>query len=85
MKIKILQWNVNGFHTRYEFLQKILKDDNYDILCIQETNFKNKYHFNIKGYQCFYKTDWFVQMPVAVLRSMFITRSNVVNAPLQVT
>ena len=55
MKIKILQWNVNGFHTRYEFLQKILKDDNYDILCIQETNFKNKYHFNIKGYQCFYK------------------------------
>lgn len=55
MKIKILQWNVNGLGARFEFLQKLHNDNNFDILCIQETNFKNNFHKSIKGYKCYFK------------------------------
>ncbi|KOX76060.1 hypothetical protein WN51_12872 [Melipona quadrifasciata] len=35
---KILQWNVNSFTARLEFVQKLLRDKQSSILCPQETN-----------------------------------------------
>lgn len=52
MTSNIIQWNINGFYSKYEELQLIIKDYNPIIICLQETNFNNKsnptlHHFNI--------------------------------------
>ena len=51
MSIKILQWNVNSLKSRLEFL---LHDQQPNIACLQETNFKeNKIIY--KGFNTVYK------------------------------
>ena len=51
----ILQWNINGYKSQYELLQKITQDENVDIICIQETNLKDKQKLNMKNYSCYNK------------------------------
>lgn len=51
----ILQWNVNSFHQRKQFLQIALNKFNPSIVCLQETNFKDKYCAQLSGYQSTYK------------------------------
>lgn len=52
--MKILQWNMNGFFPRLANLQILCRLHDPDIICIQETNFKNSVG-KIKGYKCFNK------------------------------
>lgn len=47
----ILQWNMNGFRPQKENLELIIKNYDPDIICIQETNFKNSYIGCIKNYR----------------------------------
>lgn len=52
MSANIIQWNINGFYSKLEELQLIIKDHNPTIICLQETNFNTKsnpalLHFNI--------------------------------------
>lgn len=46
----ILQWNLNGFNARKERLQLLITKYQPDIICLQETNFKNQYCASLKGY-----------------------------------
>lgn len=42
MTKNIIQWNINGFFSKLEELQLIIKEHNPIIICLQETNFNNK-------------------------------------------
>ena len=53
--MKILQWNVNGFHARFENIKLILNEVDPLCFCIQETNFKNNYCAKLKNYESFHK------------------------------
>ena len=55
MDTKIIQWNLNGLIARYEFLPKLIQDQNPAVLCLQEMNFKNNYYKKIKNYKRFFK------------------------------
>ncbi|XP_053988267.1 uncharacterized protein LOC128881344 isoform X1 [Hylaeus volcanicus] len=50
MSHKILQWNVNSLKTRFKFLQKLLLEHRPNILCLQETRFKQNEVINIKNF-----------------------------------
>lgn len=52
---KIIQWNIDGLATHLEFLQKLVNDEKPDIICIQETNFKDQSFIKLKGYEINYK------------------------------
>lgn len=39
--INILQLNVNGFNKKYDQIKLLIQYHNPDIICVQETNFKN--------------------------------------------
>ena len=48
----IIQWNINGFYSKLEELQLLIKDHTPTIICLQETNFNTEsnpslHHFNI--------------------------------------
>lgn len=50
--INIIQWNINGFYSKLEELQLIIRDHDPKVICIQETNFNKKsnptlHNFNI--------------------------------------
>lgn len=47
----ILQWNMNGFFAKKEFLELLIKESDYDCICLQETNFKENFCASIRGYQ----------------------------------
>jgi len=52
MSANIIQWNINGFYSKLEELQLIIKDHTPTIICLQKTNFNTKnnpalLHFNI--------------------------------------
>ncbi|KAF0747903.1 lipase member H-like [Aphis craccivora] len=52
MSANIIQWSINGFYSKLEELQLIIKDHTPTIICLQETNFNTKsnpalLHFNI--------------------------------------
>lgn len=51
MPDKILQWNINGLHAHLAYLQKLTADEKPDIICIQETNFKNLSFHHIKNFE----------------------------------
>lgn len=51
----VLQWNVNGFHTRYERIQLLCQQYLPEVICIQETNFKLNNKGKMKGFKCFNK------------------------------
>jgi len=40
--MNIIQWNINGFYSKLEELQLIIRDHNPKVICIQETNFNYK-------------------------------------------
>lgn len=52
-KLKILQWNTRSLGTSINELQQILNDNsiNPDIICLQETWFKNNQYKTIAGYK----------------------------------
>ncbi|XP_053989865.1 uncharacterized protein LOC128882311, partial [Hylaeus volcanicus] len=51
----ILQWNLNGYRPQKENLQILINKYSPDIICLQETNFKNNFQANIKNYTNFTK------------------------------
>lgn len=53
--MNILQWNANGFYTRYERLQLLCQNHKPEIICIQETNFKANSKGKLKGFKCYNK------------------------------
>lgn len=53
--MKLLQWNINGFSTKKEYLQILTTKSKFDCICLQETNFKLDYCYNLSGYQAVYK------------------------------
>ncbi|CAD6216496.1 GSCOCG00011340001-RA-CDS, partial [Cotesia congregata] len=51
----IIQWNINGFHTRFEMIKLLNNIHNPHILCLQETNFRDNYHSDLKNFSCFHE------------------------------
>ena len=49
MDLKIIQWNLNGFYIRQEFLLLLMMDHNPCVVCLQETNFKGSYCSKLKN------------------------------------
>jgi len=46
---------MNGYYKHLAMLQILLSEKQPEILCIQETHFKNEYFHQLRGYQCFHK------------------------------
>lgn len=46
----ILQWNLNGFHPRKKRLELLISKYQPEVICLQETNFKNQFCATLKGY-----------------------------------
>ena len=55
-QLKIMQWNAEGVIRRKPELEHILKKENIDICCIQDTHLQKDKRFRVRGYQCF-RTD----------------------------
>ena len=55
MPIKIIQWNLNGFYKRLEYLQLLIDKEQLKIICLQETNFKGLTSGKVKNYKTFTK------------------------------
>ena len=51
-----MQWNAEGVIRKNTELENILKKENIDICCIQETHLQKDKRFRVRGYQCF-RTD----------------------------
>ena len=49
--LQIIQWNLNGFYSRFEDLQLLIDNFQPQIICLHETNFKQQ----IKNYKTFNK------------------------------
>ena len=52
-QLKIMQWNAEGVIRKKTELERILKKENIDICCIQETHLQKDKRFRVRGYQCF--------------------------------
>ncbi len=39
--IKIISWNINSVRIRFHLLEKLVKEQNPDIICLQETKVEN--------------------------------------------
>ena len=63
MDLRIIQWNLNGFNTRFEFLQILQRDHNPNILCMQETNFKGSSYSRLKNFTTVFKNRSNVHRP----------------------
>jgi hypothetical protein len=48
--VNILQWNLNGFFKKQEELELIIQKHDPQIICLQETNFKDNYTTHLKNY-----------------------------------
>lgn len=51
----ILQWNINGLVAHLEKLKYLITKQSPEIMCVQETNFKDDYCYQMKNYVCFNK------------------------------
>lgn len=51
----ILQWNLNGYYRRKQFLQLALNKFNPSVICLQETNFKDNQCAQLTGFQATFK------------------------------
>jgi hypothetical protein len=51
----LIQWNCNGFYKHNTDINRIKYEQNPDIICLQETNFKNLQIGNINGYKGYNK------------------------------
>jgi len=49
--MKILQWNLRGYHARLSTLQQLIEETKPDILCLQETHLKPNKITKLKYYQ----------------------------------
>ena len=47
---KIMQWNADGVIRKKTELEHILKKENIDICCIQETHLQKDKRFRVRGY-----------------------------------
>lgn len=58
-RIKILQWNLNGFYKKLEELQLLISEHDLEIFCLQKTNFNNLNIGKLKNYNkyCINRTD----------------------------
>ena len=50
-QLKIMQWNAEGVIRKKTELEHILKKENIDICCIQETHLQKDKRFRVRGYQ----------------------------------
>ena len=66
MPVKIIQWNLNGFHSRLEYLQLLIDKEQPEIICLQETNFKGLSSGKLKNYKAFTKNRYTVHASGAV-------------------
>ncbi|KAE9528623.1 hypothetical protein AGLY_012198 [Aphis glycines] len=48
--INIIQWNLNGFFKKQEELKLIIQNHDPQIICLQETNFKDNFTAHLKNY-----------------------------------
>lgn len=55
MAKKIIQWNIDGLNHHLEFLQKLIHDESPDIICVQQTNFKEESLIKLKNFRIHYK------------------------------
>lgn len=53
--LNIIQWNLNGFFMKREELGFLIQEYNPEIICLQETNFKENYVAPIKNYNGYCK------------------------------
>ena len=51
----IIQWNVNSLKGKLEILQKLIIDENIDIICLQETNLKRNETVKLSNYTSYNK------------------------------
>lgn len=51
----IIQWNINGFYRHLEKLHLILSSNKPSVICLQETNLKEKQNAKLKNYKCYNK------------------------------
>ena len=58
MPIKIIQWNLNEFYNRLEYLQLLIDKEQPEIICLQETNFKGLNSGKLKNYKAFSKNSF---------------------------
>ena len=56
MKIKLLQWNINGYINNFHELQLLIRDVNPDAICLQETHlsFQEKNIIIPRGYSGYF-------------------------------
>ena len=52
---KIIQWNLNGFFKKQEELKLIIQNHDPQIICLQETNFRDNFTAHLKNYVGFSK------------------------------
>ena len=55
MSITILQWNLNGVFARLPQLQLLINELQLNVICLQETNFKQLQIINLKNYKSYLK------------------------------
>ncbi|KAL4126314.1 hypothetical protein QTP88_010536 [Uroleucon formosanum] len=53
--LNIIQWNLNGFSKKREEIGFLIQEYNPEIICLQETNFKENYVAPIKNYNGYSK------------------------------
>lgn len=51
--LKVMHWNAEGVHKKKLHLANRLKEDNIDVVCIQETHLTDNLRFSVRGYQVF--------------------------------
>jgi len=51
--VNIIQWNLNGFFKKQEELKLIIQNHDPQIICLQETNFKDNYTAHLKNCEGF--------------------------------
>ena len=51
MKLEIVQWNINGYHSKLPHLQQYIDEQSPKIVCLQETWLKKENIIRLKGYQ----------------------------------
>lgn len=49
----LVQWNLNGFYTHLNKLQLLIKQTEPEIICLQETNFRDDHNHQLRGFQSY--------------------------------
>lgn len=51
----LVQWNCDGFYPRLERIQQLISDTLPNIICLQETNFKETHKPYLRGYESYHR------------------------------